>query len=56
MLLNCFGSSRARSREALNQAATLLQGLTDEATQLHDSKELVSWIIAVQKKLEPGEK
>ena len=41
----------ARSREALVQAVALLQGLTDEARQLHDSKELFSWITAEQSKL-----
>jgi serine/threonine protein kinase len=44
----------ARSLEALGQAVTLLQGLTDEARQLHDSKELLSWIAAAQKKLNPA--
>jgi hypothetical protein len=43
----------ARSREALGQAVALLQGLTEEATQLHDSKELLSWIAAARKKLNP---
>jgi tetratricopeptide (TPR) repeat protein len=43
----------ARSRAALDQAATLLQGLTDEAKQLHDSKELLSWIADARKKLSP---
>jgi hypothetical protein len=41
----------ARSREALEQAAALLQGLTDEARQLRDSKELLSWISDARKKL-----
>ena len=40
----------ARSREELKEAATLIQGLTAEATQLHDSQELLSWIDAAQKK------
>ena len=30
----------ARSRAALDQATALLQGLTDKAQQLHDSKQL----------------
>jgi hypothetical protein len=46
-------SDTARRREALDQAAALLQGLTDEARQLHDSKQLRSWIAAAQKKLNP---
>jgi hypothetical protein len=41
----------ARRRDELNEAEKLLQGLTDEARQLHDSKELLSWIAAAQKKL-----
>jgi len=45
----------ARRREALDQAAALLQSLTDEARQLHDSKELLSWIAAAQKKTNPEE-
>jgi tRNA A-37 threonylcarbamoyl transferase component Bud32/tetratricopeptide (TPR) repeat protein len=40
-----------RRRDELNDAEKLLQGLTDEARQLHDSKELLSWISAEQKKL-----
>jgi len=44
----------ARSREALDQAAALLQGFTDEARQSHDSKELLAWIAAAQKKLNPN--
>jgi len=43
----------ARGKEALNEADRLLQGLSDEARQLHDSKELMSWITAAQKKLNP---
>ena len=43
----------ARSRASLDQANALLQGLTDEAKQLHDSKELLAWIAAGQKKLNP---
>ncbi len=41
----------ARRREELNEAEKLLQGLTDEARQLHDSKQLLSWIAAAQKEL-----
>ncbi|HEV2211423.1 MAG TPA: serine/threonine-protein kinase [Verrucomicrobiae bacterium] len=41
----------ARRREALDQAAALLQGLSEEARQLHDSKQLVSWITAAQKEV-----
>ncbi len=44
----------ARSRAALDQADALLQGLTDEARQLHDSKELLSWIATARKKLNPA--
>jgi len=43
----------ARSRAALDQAATLLQGLTDEAKRLHDSTELQSWISEAQSRLNP---
>jgi hypothetical protein len=43
-----------RRRAALDQATTLLQGLSDEARQLHDSKELLSWIEAEQKTLSTG--
>jgi serine/threonine protein kinase len=48
-------SGMARRREALDQAAALLQGFSDEARQLHDSKELLSWIAAAQKKPNPEE-
>jgi serine/threonine protein kinase len=41
----------ALARESLSQALALLQGLTDEARQLHDSKELLTWIATAQKKL-----
>ncbi|MGA2231356.1 MAG: protein kinase [Tepidisphaeraceae bacterium] len=41
----------ARSREELSEAEQLLQGLPDEARQLHDSTELLSWISAEQTKL-----
>jgi hypothetical protein len=43
----------ARSHEALDQAAALLQGLTEEARQLYDTKQLRSWIAAAQKNLDP---
>ena len=39
-----------RRRDEVNQAARLLQGLPDEARQLHDSRELLAWIEAEQKK------
>jgi serine/threonine protein kinase len=48
-------SGMERRREALHQAAASLQGLSDEARQLHDSKELLSWIAAAQKKPNPEE-
>jgi hypothetical protein len=38
-----------RCREELNEAGRLLQSLTDEGRQLHDSKELLSWIACEQK-------
>jgi tRNA A-37 threonylcarbamoyl transferase component Bud32 len=38
-----------RRRAALDEALKLLQGLTEEAKQLHDSKELLSWIAAEEK-------
>jgi len=41
----------ASAHESLEQALALLQGLSDEARQLHDSKELLSWIAAAQKQL-----
>ena len=43
----------ARGREELDQAAALLQGLSNEARQLHDSKQLLSWIAVAQKKFNP---
>jgi hypothetical protein len=42
----------ARRREELDRAAALLQGLTEEAKQLHDSKELQTWITSARKKLD----
>jgi tetratricopeptide (TPR) repeat protein len=47
------GAGAASARESLGQALALLQGLSDEARQLHDSQELLSWIAAAQKKLPP---
>jgi tetratricopeptide (TPR) repeat protein len=44
----------ARRREELDRAAALLQGMTDEAKQLHDSIELLAWIVDAQKKLNPA--
>ena len=44
-------SGLAQRRVALEQAMSLLQGLSEEARQLHDSKELISWITAEQSKL-----
>jgi hypothetical protein len=41
----------ASARKSLDQALALLQSLSDEAKQLHDAKELLSWIGAAQKKL-----
>jgi hypothetical protein len=38
-----------RRRTALDQAAALLQSLPEEARQLHDSRQLLSWIAAAQK-------
>ncbi len=43
----------ARRGEALEEAVALLQGLTEEARQLHDSKELLAWIDAARKKFNP---
>ena len=37
--------------EALYQAAAQLNTLTDEAKQLHDSKELFAWIADARRKL-----
>jgi hypothetical protein len=45
-------SRLALRRDELNEAEQLSQGLTDEAKQLHDSKELFSWIAAAQKNLD----
>ncbi len=41
----------ARRRDLLDQAARLLNALSDEARLLHDSKELLSWIAVARKKL-----
>jgi hypothetical protein len=40
----------ASARQSLDQADSLLMGLSDEARQLHDSKQLLSWIDAARKK------
>jgi serine/threonine protein kinase len=40
----------ARSRDELDEAMRLLRGLSNEAAQLHDSKELVAWIADAQAK------
>jgi tetratricopeptide (TPR) repeat protein len=42
----------AKRHELLAEAAQQFNELSDEARQLHDSKELLSWIVAEQKKLE----
>ncbi|MBI4623888.1 MAG: hypothetical protein HY736_11820 [Verrucomicrobia bacterium] len=41
---------RAQRRAALDEAAKLLEGLTDEAKQLHDQRELIGWIAAERAK------
>jgi tRNA A-37 threonylcarbamoyl transferase component Bud32/tetratricopeptide (TPR) repeat protein len=46
------GASQRRS--SLAQAARLLNELSDEAKQLHDSKELLAWIQAEEQKSPPG--
>jgi serine/threonine protein kinase len=43
----------AHRRDCLNQAAKLLNELPDEARQWHDVKQLLSWIGAEQKNLNP---
>ena len=45
------GPGNAQCRDSLDQAARLLNDLPEEARQLHDSKELISWIGAARKKL-----
>ena len=42
----------ARRHDELNEAERVLLGLSDEAKQLHDPKELLSWITAAQKQPE----
>lgn len=42
-------AGRAQTRDSLDQAARLLRDLPEEAQQLHDSKELLSWIGAARK-------
>ena len=44
----------AERKEALAQAVRLLKDLSDEASQLRDTKELLAWIGAEQKKLGAG--
>jgi tetratricopeptide (TPR) repeat protein len=48
-------AGRMQARDSLEQASRLLTELPEEAQQLHDSKELVSWIEAEQKKLSRGD-
>jgi hypothetical protein len=43
---------KARHDEELTQAAALLQSLSDEARQLHDTKQVMGWIAAERAK--PG--
>ncbi len=38
----------AKRRDSLAEAAAILNELSDEAGQLHDSKELLGWIVAAQ--------
>jgi hypothetical protein len=45
----------AKRQLELSEAASELQALTDEARQLHDSKELMSWIDDAQKKPNAGQ-
>jgi serine/threonine protein kinase len=40
----------AQRRDLLGQAARLLNDLSDEARQLHDTQELMSWIVKEQKR------
>ena len=44
----------AHRRDSLAEAAKLLAELTDEARQLHDTRELLAWIEAEQKKPNKG--
>jgi hypothetical protein len=44
----------AQRRDCLNQAAKLLNELPDEARQWHDVKQLLFWIGAEQKNVNPG--
>jgi tetratricopeptide (TPR) repeat protein len=50
---NSFVGDTTR-RDSLDQAVRLLNDLSDEARQLHDTKELVAWIQAEQQKLSTG--
>jgi tRNA A-37 threonylcarbamoyl transferase component Bud32/tetratricopeptide (TPR) repeat protein len=44
------GEGQAGREAELEEAQRLLQGLSDEARQLHDSKELLGWITEAQKR------
>jgi serine/threonine protein kinase len=46
-------SGIAQRRASLTEAAMLLNDLSDDARQLHNTKELLSWITAAQNKLNP---
>ncbi len=43
-----------QQRSSLTEAAKVLAELTDEARQLHDTKELLAWIEAERTKLAPA--
>ena len=47
-------SGKTRRQNGLTEAERLLQDLTDEARQLHDSKELLLWIATARKELDPN--
>jgi serine/threonine protein kinase len=47
-------TGNANRRDALDQASRLLNDLSEEARQLHDTKELLAWIEIEQKKLSTG--
>jgi hypothetical protein len=47
-------AGNARRHDSLEQAARLLNELSDEARQLHDTKELLAWIETEQRKLSKG--
>lgn len=50
------GSGLAQRRAAREQAMPLLQGLSEEVRQSHDSKQLIAWITAEQEKLNSNAK